>query len=84
MIGWPTTADDSKKPNGSPVRTWRGSIRKWPRRVSGTRAIHDVLPAQIVRELLDTIPVGAPSATLRGPREIPAGSRDDPAERVDR
>ena len=28
----PTVADASKKPNGSPVRMWSGSMRKWPRR----------------------------------------------------
>ena len=50
--------------------------------IKTSATIHDVLPAQIVRELLDTLPVGPPSATLNGPREIPAGSRDDPAERV--
>jgi len=50
--------------------------------IKTSATIHDVLPAQIIRELLDTLPVGPPSATLNGPREIPAGSRDDPAERV--
>jgi len=50
--------------------------------IKTSATIHDVLPAQIVRELLDTLPVGPPSATLNGPREIPATSRDDPAERV--
>ena len=38
---WPTVADASKKPNGSPVRIWSGSIRKWPRRASGARTSHD-------------------------------------------
>jgi MoxR-like ATPase len=52
--------------------------------IKTSATIHDVLPAQIIRELLDTLPVGPPSATLNGPREIPAGSRDDPAERVAR
>ncbi len=52
--------------------------------IKTSATIHDVLPAQIIRELLDTIPVGAASATLHGPREIPAGSRDDPAQRVAR
>ena len=37
----PTVADASKKPNGSPVRMCSGSIRKWPRRASGTRMSHD-------------------------------------------
>jgi MoxR-like ATPase len=50
--------------------------------IKTSATIHDVLPAQIVRELLDTLPVGPPSATLNGPREIPAASRNDPAERV--
>jgi MoxR-like ATPase len=52
--------------------------------IKTSATIHDVLPAQIIRELLDTLPVGPPSATLNGPREIPAGSRDDPAERLAR
>jgi len=52
--------------------------------IKTSATIHDVLPAQIIRELLDTIPVGAASATLHGPREIPSGSRDDPAQRVAR
>jgi len=52
--------------------------------IKTSATIHDVQPAQIIRELLDTLPVGPPSATLNGPREIPAGSRDDPAERVAR
>jgi MoxR-like ATPase len=52
--------------------------------IKTSATIHDVLPAQIIRELLDTLPVGPPSATLNGPREIAAGSRDDPAERVAR
>ena len=34
-------ADDSKKPNGSPVRICSGSIRKWPRLVSGVRMSHE-------------------------------------------
>ena len=38
---WPTVAAASKKPNGSPVRMWSGSIRKWPRRESGTRMSHE-------------------------------------------
>ena len=38
---WPTDADASKNPNGSPVRIWSGSTRKWPRRVSGARTSHD-------------------------------------------
>ena len=37
----PTVAEDSKNPNGSPVRMCSGSIRKWPRRVSGARMSHD-------------------------------------------
>ena len=52
--------------------------------IKTSATIHDVQPAQIIRELLDTLPVGPPSATLNGPREIPAGSRDDPAPRVAR
>ena len=52
--------------------------------IKTSATIHDVLPAQIVRELLDTLPVGPLSPTLHGPREIPAGSRDDPAERLAR
>ncbi len=56
-----------------------------PRLIIKTSAtIHDVLPAQIVRELLDTLPVGPPSPTLHGPREIPAGTRDGPVERLAR
>ncbi|HLY14291.1 MAG TPA: MoxR family ATPase [Candidatus Limnocylindrales bacterium] len=50
--------------------------------IKTSATIHDVAPAQIIRELLDTLPVGPPSATLNGPREIPAGPRDDPAPRV--
>ena len=49
---WPTVADASKKPNGSPVRIWSGSIRKWPRRTSGTRTSHersDRTPSGIAR-----------------------------------
>jgi MoxR-like ATPase len=42
--------------------------------IKTSATIHDVQPAQIVRELLDTIPVGAPSQTLRGPREIQAAT----------
>ena len=38
---WPTVAAASKKPNGSPVRMCSGSIRKWPRRESGTRMSHE-------------------------------------------
>jgi hypothetical protein len=38
---WPTDADASKNPNGSPVWIWSGSIRKWPRRTSGARISHD-------------------------------------------
>ena len=37
----PTVADASKNPKGSPVRMWSGSMRKWPRRVSGARTSHD-------------------------------------------
>ena len=46
LIPDPTDADDSKNPKGSPVRIWSGSMRKWPRRVSGVRISHDrsVLP----------------------------------------
>ena len=42
--------------------------------IKTSATIHDVQPAQIVRELLDTIPVGAPSQTLHGPREIQAAT----------
>ena len=52
--------------------------------IKTSATIHDVLPAQIVRELLDTLPVGALSPTLHGPREIRATSWDDPAERLAR
>jgi len=52
--------------------------------IKTSATIHDVQPAQIIRELLDTLPVGPPSATLNGPREIVAGPRDDPAPRVAR
>jgi MoxR-like ATPase len=52
--------------------------------IKTSATIHDVLPAQIVRELLDTLPVGAMSPALHGPREIPAGSRDAGAERLAR
>ncbi len=53
--------------------------------IKTSATIHDVLPAQIVRELLDTVPVGAPSPTLHGPREIPAAVADpSPAERLAR
>jgi len=53
--------------------------------IKTSATIHDVLPAQIVRELLDTVPVGAPSATLHGPREIPAATADaGPAEQLAR
>ncbi len=41
LTPWPTVAEASKKPNGSPVRMCSGSIRKWPRRDSGTRMSHD-------------------------------------------
>ena len=46
----PTVAEASKKPNGSPVRMCSGSIRKWPRRASGTRISHDrsVLPLRVM------------------------------------
>jgi MoxR-like ATPase len=51
--------------------------------IKTSATIHDVLPAQIVRELLDTVPVGAPSPTLHGPREIQAAAADpSPAERL--
>ncbi|MGH2512664.1 MAG: AAA family ATPase [Candidatus Limnocylindrales bacterium] len=51
--------------------------------IKTSATIHDVQPAQIIRELLDTLPVGAPSPTLHGPREIPAGvAGSGPAERL--
>ena len=37
----PTEACDSNMPSGSPVRSSTGSMRKCPRRVSGTRTDHD-------------------------------------------
>jgi hypothetical protein len=37
----PTVAAASKNPNGSAVRIWSGSMRKWPRRVSGARMSHE-------------------------------------------
>ena len=52
LIPDPTEADDSKNPNGSPVRIWSGSIRKCPRRVSGVRISHDrsvAPPSEIAR-----------------------------------
>jgi MoxR-like ATPase len=52
--------------------------------IKTSATIHDVLPAQIVRELLDTVPVGAQSPTLHGPREIPAAADASPAERLAR
>ena len=48
----PTDACASKNPNGSPVRIWSGSTRKWPRRTSGTRATQDRsrrVPSEIAR-----------------------------------
>ena len=40
--------------------------------IKTSSSIHDVLPAQVVRELLDTTSVGAvtPTAPGRGPREV--------------
>jgi MoxR-like ATPase len=42
--------------------------------IKTSATIHDVQPAQIVRELLESLPVGAVSQTLRGPREITTAS----------
>ena len=69
---WPTEADASKNPNGSPVRIWSGSIRKWPRRVSGARTSHDRSAARAERDR----PARQPAGQRRRVVDLEPGLRD--------